>query len=39
MMEALYAEYYAIYIDGHGNPASREQVAALIEAEKSRQGI
>jgi glyoxylase-like metal-dependent hydrolase (beta-lactamase superfamily II) len=39
MMEALYAEDYAIYIDGHGNPASREQVAALIEAEKSRQGI
>lgn len=38
MLEALYAEGYETYIDGHGAPYDRDTLATLIEAEKARQG-
>ncbi|MAU09572.1 MAG: hypothetical protein CL607_07115 [Anaerolineaceae bacterium] len=38
MLEALYAEGYETYIDGHGPPRDRDALATLIDAEKARQG-
>lgn len=37
MLEALYAEGYETYIDGHGPPHDRHALADLIKEEKARQ--
>lgn len=39
MLQSFYEQAYRFYIDGHGNPYSRDALGKMIAWEKGRQGI
>jgi glyoxylase-like metal-dependent hydrolase (beta-lactamase superfamily II) len=39
MLQSFYEQDYRFYVDGHGNPYSRDSLAKMIAWEKGRQGI